>query len=431
MVATFEITDTPPTPDNNAFSPFGAHKEVIRARDMLVLVEGPAGTGKTITILNKILACCEKYPGARWLIIRATRFSLNETVLATFEEKVLPKDSPLLEGPERANRKTYEFANGSRIVLGGLDNPMRYYSGEYDGVYIPEAVEVTRDQVFSFVRALRNHVMPYQQIIMDCNPDYELHWLNLACEAGEVRRIRTTHADNPFITEEYLANLDKLTGILRARLRDGLWVSAEGTVYSLLAKHLGDDLFNEDKPTQLAVDPGNGSGPYAALVIQQIGPRVLVVAEFYKVGGIDEDLRDWLIASPYYAKLVSVVSDPAKQDTIKRLQAMLGVPVQAKEGRKDITAQISAVRSLMEDEPPRGVGLLIDRKRTPMLQEEFQRYRWKKQRGDRNVPEEPEDANNHCLDALAYWVTTRALLGVRTLGVKLPKPKRYVSVYEQ
>lgn len=231
-----------------------------------------------------------------------------------------------------------------------------------------------------------------------------------------------------------MAVLDSLTGVRYQRLRLGLWVSAEGTVYELKDAHLGDDLFQPDKPTQLAVDPSNGSGPYAALVLQQVGQRVLVVAEFYLVGGKDEDLRDWLKASPYHARLTGGVSDPAKPDTIWRLSQpdSLGVPIQAKEGRKDITAQISAVKSLMEIDPVTKVApLVIDRGRCPMLLDEFSQYVWQKPSAaspDRNVSETPVDAHNHCLDALAYWVTTRALLGLRALPT-FEAPEPYKAEY--
>lgn len=433
MTAVFARTSDA-SPAGRLFTPHGEHRRVITCKDGMVLVEGPAGTGKTITILNKIVACLEKYPGCRWLIIRKTRISLNETVLATFEEKVLPQDSPLLDGAERSNRTHYDWWNGSRVVVGGLDNPLRYYSGEYDGIYIPEALEVTRDEAFSLLRALRSHAMPYQQLIMDTNPGPRLHWLNVACDAGEVTRIVTTHADNPFITREYLATLDRLTGTLRARLRDGEWVSAEGTVYDLRDEHLGTALFQPDKPTQLAVDPSNGSGPYAALVLQQVGPRVLIVGEFYQVGGMDEDLRDWLLASPYYAKLTTVVCDPAKPDTIARLRAMLRVRVQAKAGRKDITAQIAAVKSLMAVDPVTHTApLTIDRDTCPLLLDEFSRYVWRQpalSAPDRNIPEQPEDAHNHCLDALAYWVTTKALTGSRPAATT-PPPTRQPSAFGQ
>lgn len=425
MVAAFSVAEAAPVAANRPYRPYGQHRLLWPCRDAVVLVDGPAGTGKTINILNRLLAQAEKYPGMRALLVRKTRNSLAETILATFEDKVLPEGHYLLDGADRAHRAHYEFANGSRFVLGGLDKPTKLYSGEFDQIYLAEAIESARDEATSLLRALRSGVMPYQQLVMDTNPGPRRHWLRRWADEGRLTHIRTTHTDNPFLTPAYLDGLRRLEGALYQRLYLGEWTDAEGTVYELTDAHLGDDLFQREKPTQLAVDPSNGSGPYAALVIQQVGTRVLVVGEFYRVGGTDEDLRDWLVASDYYQRLTTVVSDPAKPDTIKRLSAMLRVHVQAKEGKKDIVAQIAAVKSLLAVDPvTKQAALVIDRGACPMLLDEFSQYAWKKPNAaypERNLSDEPEDAHNHCLDALAYWVTTRALVRSREPVKREPK----------
>lgn len=430
----FAVAERPARPADRYYSPHGTHRAYWPNRDLLVLVDGPAGTGKTISILNRLIAQAEKYPGMRALLVRKTRTSLSETVLATFEDKVLPEGHYLLDGADRMQRAHYEWANGSRWILGGLDKPTKLFSGEFDIVYLAEAIEATQDEATSLLRALRSGVMPYQQLIMDTNPGPHTHWLKRWADDGKLTRFRTTHADNPYLTPEYLAGLRRMEGALYQRMYLGNWVSAEGTVYELKDEHLGDNLFQSDKPTQLAVDPSNGSGPYAALVLQQVGSRVLVVGEFYQVGGKDEDLRDWLLASPYHAKLTTVICDPAKPDTIWRLAQpnFLGVRVQAKQGKKDITAQINAVRSLMEVDPvTKQAPLVIDRGRCPMLLDEFSQYVWQKPsvaNPERNIPDTPVDAHNHCLDALAYWVTTKALAGLRN-GLRPPAASRDVPAY--
>jgi PBSX family phage terminase large subunit len=430
----FAVAERPPTPAERPYAPHGTHRAYWPNRDLIVLVDGPAGTGKTISILNRLIAQTEKYPGMRALLVRKTRTSLSETILATFEDKVLPEGHYLLDGADRMQRAHYEWANGSRWILGGLDKPTKLFSGEFDIVYLAEAIEATQDEATSLLRALRSGVMPYQQLIMDTNPGPHTHWLKRWADDGKLTRFRSTHSDNPYLTPAYLAGLQRMEGALYQRMYLGNWVSAEGTVYELKDAHLGDDLFQPNKPTQLAVDPSNGSGPYAALVLQQVGTRVLVVGEFYLVGGMDEDLRDWLLASPYLARLTKVVCDPAKQDTIKRLRSMLKVHVQAKEGRKDINAQINAVKSLMIVDPQtKQAPLCIDRGNCPMLLDEFSQYVHQQPSAahpDRNAPETPVDAHNHCLDALAYWVTTRALLGSKE-AEKREQPKPAVPWYAQ
>jgi phage terminase large subunit len=263
-------------------------------------------------------------------------------------------------------------------------------------------------------------------LIGECNPGPPSHWILRRKDEfpEDVDFVKLTHKDNPTLwdavagewTEQgkkSIRRLQSLTGIDYQRLYLGEWVSAEGTVYDLQEAHLGTGLWQKGYPTQLAIDPSNGSGPYAALVIQQFDQRVLVIDEFYKVGGTDEDLASWFKSTPYHAKLTDAISDPAKPDTIKRLTRLLKVPVRAKEGKKDITAQINSVKATMRQDPvTKQAPMVIDREKCPMLQDEFSQYVWQQAKdGGKNISSTPIDSHNHLLDAYAYWVTTKHLTG--------------------
>jgi len=71
------------------YVPYGASKALFTCQDPEVLIEGPAGTGKTLSVLEYVNYLCEEYAGIRVLIFRATRASMNESVLVTFEDEVL------------------------------------------------------------------------------------------------------------------------------------------------------------------------------------------------------------------------------------------------------------------------------------------------------------------------------------------------------
>ena len=103
------------TPQMRPFRPHGAALEVLYAKGPEVLLSGPAGTGKSRAILEKLHACAEKYPGMRALIVRKTRESLSETGLFTFETKVVPEGHAILTGILRNNRQHYHYPNGSGI----------------------------------------------------------------------------------------------------------------------------------------------------------------------------------------------------------------------------------------------------------------------------------------------------------------------------
>ena len=219
-----------PPPGVPTYAPRGGALALFYCHDPEVLIEGPAGTGKSTAALEKLFLCATKYAGMRALIIRKTRASCTESVLVTWEHKVVPPGHPILNGPDRAHRQRYSFPNGSDIVIGGMDNVTRIMSTEFDLIYAPEAIEFTEDEIEQLTTRLRHGVMPYQQLIMDTNPGPPSHWLNQRCNAGRTTRILSRHEDNPTISLTYLNTLRALTGARRARLYEGRWAAQEGLV---------------------------------------------------------------------------------------------------------------------------------------------------------------------------------------------------------
>lgn len=258
-------TTTTPLRQQRPYTAYGAATELWRGRGPELVLSGPAGTGKSRACLEKLHFCALKYPGMRGLIIRKTRESLSEAALVTFEDKVLPEASAIAAGPRRNYRQVYHYPHGSEIVVGGLDKPGKIMSTEYDMIYVQEATELEQADWLALTTRLRNNVMPYQQIIADCNPDAPTHWLWLRSQAGQTQMLHSRHEDNPRLyqrgqwTEEgriYRERLERLgyrnpeTGEIQGteyqRLALGLWVLATGMVYSVWRDGPPDGNVTED-----------------------------------------------------------------------------------------------------------------------------------------------------------------------------------------
>lgn len=229
----------------HVYEPRGGCKLAMEAREDEVLVSGPAGTGKSRACLEKIHMMALMTPNLRALILRKTQRSLGSSALVTWKNYVakegLAVGDLVYYGGSSAEPPQYRYRNGSTVTIGGLDNPMRVMSTEYDIVYIQEATEVTVEDIEMVKTRLRNWKTSFQQLLMDCNPAGDKHWLKLRCNDGRTRLIESRHEDNPVLFnvdgtltmrgEKYIAILDNLTGVRYKRLRLGLWVSAEGIVY--------------------------------------------------------------------------------------------------------------------------------------------------------------------------------------------------------
>ena len=230
----------------------GAVGELFDCRDREILVDGPAGTGKSFGVCWYLLHLCIEYPGIRVLLSRKTRVSMSQTILVTWERVLgMAGYASVYAGASRSHRSGYKFPNGSEVVLFGFDDPERIKSSEYDVLYSNECTELTIDDWEVALSRLRHGVLPWQQAIADCNPGAPNHWLNVRANKGLMRRLVSRHEDNPHyfdgeawtdVGHAYIFGvLDKLTGARKARLRHGLWVAAEGAVFEEVwdvAKHV-------------------------------------------------------------------------------------------------------------------------------------------------------------------------------------------------
>lgn len=195
------------------------------------------GTGKSRAACEKIHYACDTWPGVRVLIVRQTRHSLSSTVLVTYEDEVVPEGHPVLDGARRTHRDDYTYPNGSQIILGGMDKPLKFMSGQYDIIYFPEATEGREQDVDLVGSRLRNFKLPFQQFIFDCNPDVPNHWLKKRMGRGKTVELKSWFQDNPryFVDGKptahgaaYLARLEDMTPHMKARLLDGIWAAPEG-----------------------------------------------------------------------------------------------------------------------------------------------------------------------------------------------------------
>lgn len=209
------------------------------------LIEGPAGTGKSVGIGKFLWSVLDAHPDACILVVRKTLTSLRDSFQDTLENEVLWPDHPSVQGRQREYRTKYVHPNGAELRLGGFDKPRSLFSTQYTIIFVNEATELTKKEWESLHRALRRPGGPgWHVLIGDCNPDMGEHWINRRfpkghlAEGGGKLRLMSTHADNPAITKKYLSRLDnQLTGVMHDRLFKGLWRTAEGLIYPMVDEY--------------------------------------------------------------------------------------------------------------------------------------------------------------------------------------------------
>lgn len=214
-----------------------------------ILVEGPAGTGKTRTILEFLLHYGETFPRSQIMFLRDTRAAMTETLLAEWENVVLGPIYPeCIRGQQRRDRDKYVLPNGSEYVLRGFDNESKLFSGQCNVIYFNEATELKSEEKWETLhraaRAAAPGGQPFNAIIADCNPRHKGHWLNVRASVGpegerpRMHRIRTRFQDNPRWWNHAIGDW---TPDGRANIVDGLLANTTGVTHSRLGQGLWED----------------------------------------------------------------------------------------------------------------------------------------------------------------------------------------------
>ena len=98
--------------------------------DPFVLIEGRRGTAKTASTLKLLCMRAFQWPGSRYLIARSTRARLSESVIATFDNHVLPSFGLRAPSASASHRTGYDFpliqGRRSRFIFMALDDPGRF-----------------------------------------------------------------------------------------------------------------------------------------------------------------------------------------------------------------------------------------------------------------------------------------------------------------
>ncbi len=337
------------------------------------LYEGQAGGGKTRLMCEVVRSICSMYPESKGLILRKTRVSLNDSVLPIWEDEVLGPLHPAVLGRMRETREFYRHPSlGGEVRLGGMDNPTKLFSTQYNWIWVNEANELSLEDWESLHRALRRKGTPFRILIGDCNPDAEGHWLNKRFNRGDpsqMVRVVGKIYDNPvfFNHELYAECLEagmstsdaseaswtkdgreytkrlatSLTGHRLQRLYHGKWVSAEGQVWPNFDRSVHciapPEITDEERENGITVSNKLGISWHFASVdwgyrnagaMQVWGVdyqrRMYRLAEIYKSArGIDwwsdrlQELHDEY-------RLRAVLCDPSRPDDIRYFNEHVG-----------------------------------------------------------------------------------------------------------
>lgn len=405
----------------------GGNAGILDCKNIEAIVVGPAETGKTLALLVHLHKLAYQHPGAQFSIIRKKKTDLYGSVIRTFTRDILNDYGQDVQVYGGSYPQWYDYPGGSRIWLGGLDDPGKTLSSERDGIYVNQAEELNLRDWEYLTRCVtgRGAVMTDTFLRGDCNPGHPTHWIRGRAKEDKLSLFTTTHKDNPTLwnghdwTEQGKKTrgiLSNLTGSRLLRLFHGMWAISEGVIY-------------EDWNEAIhVIEPFEIPGDWRRFRCVDFGFTNAFVCQWW---ALDGDGRMYLYREIYHTK--RLVEDHARQivklsegehiemtvcDHDAEDRATLerhGVPTQAAE--KAVTVGIQAVQARLrtaDDDKPRLFvfkGALVEldadldlAHKPTCTQDEFAGYVWDKTPDGKPNKETPHKVDDHGMDAVRYAV---------------------------
>ena len=387
------------------------------------IIAGPAETGKTYAACWRLDTLLRETPKASAGMLRRIRADMDGTVLRTWERIIALRGGVSVAGG--SHPEWYDYPNGSRLYIGGMDRPGKVLSGERDWIYANQAEELTLDawETLSTRCTGRGAVTPHPMLFGDCNPGPPTHWI-LGRES--LRVLHSRHEDNPTLYDEAgsltiqgvrsMAALDNLTGVRKERLRFGRWVAAEGAVYDSYdrAVHLIDRFEIPPDWRRFRVVDFGYTNPFVCQWWAMDGDgRLYRYREIYRTQRTVRAHAEQIKALSQGEACEATVCDHDAED--RATMAECGINTIA--AYKAVSVGIQAVQSRLAaagDGKPRlflmrgslveADELLIMANKPTCTENEIESYSWPKGADGKPVKEEPVKVDDHGMDAMRYAV---------------------------
>jgi PBSX family phage terminase large subunit len=404
---------------------------------------GSVRSGKTVSSEIAWLEFIRSGPRGGLLMVGKTLDALERNVLQPMMDMLPP-------GAMKHTRLSTQCTILGRTVwlMGANDRKAedRIRGMTLAGAYVDEA-SLLPDNFWPMLRTRLS--VEGAKLFTTTNPDNPMHWLNVevvkrAEELG-FEQFAFRLDDNPSLPAAYVKQLKaENRGLFYARYIDGLWVAAEGAIYSMLELD-GEEAINRcgwDEVPQiervgLGVDYGTAGVTHAVLLgfgqhrltIPSMGidtlPRAYVIGEwFWDAREQQQQLTDAQQVERLWKWLEEGAGVPIEKLIGRTPAAGVKVPIVPHKTAVDPSA-VSLKRQMVvngwpqlvmpEDELVidgiRGTAALIGAGRmvfvkdaAPRLEGEMIGYVWDEQKAKTGI-EQPVKQNDHGADALRYIVS--------------------------
>jgi phage terminase large subunit len=367
----------------------------------IVLLRGGSRSGKSYSTVQYLIVKALEQSGTVISIVRKSFPSLRISTLRDFRT-IMSSLGIWEEERYLATEKAYRFDNGSMIEFLSIDDAEKRKGTKRDYLFIDEANELNYEDFFQlFIRTTYKTILAF-------NPSFSKRsWIYTQVAVHpQAEEFVSTYKDNPFLDPQIAAEIERLKEISPSYYKvygTGEFGMTEGLVFDNVS--IVDTIPEDSTLLGYGFDPGYSNDPSAIVAMYQNGDNVVFDEIVYQKGLLTNQLANFILgAYEEYGRSEVWIdsSEPRVRDEIFRY----GVNIKSVVKGKD--SIINGIDLMKQNR-------ILLTKRSSNLVNEFFSYSWKKDKGG-EVTNEPEDFNNHGVDACRYVTMMRMSKAAQNKG---------------
>lgn len=357
----------------------------------IVILQGGTRSGKSYSAVQYLVVQAMQNPDVAISIVRKSFPSLRISTLRDFKE--IMKSLDIWEEDNwRASENMYTFDNGSTIEFLSVQDGERRKGTKRDILFVDEANELDWDDMFQlFIRTTDKTIIAY-------NPSFPTnHWIyTQMLTHPEAERIISTYADNPFLEDNLIAEIERLKETSPSYWKvygEGREGMTEGLIFDNFS--VIDYIPEDAELLGYGADWGYSNDESTLVALFKTEEGIVLDEIFYLKGLLTNQLGSLIKeAFDIHGRSV-VIGDSSEPRTLEEIFRM-GINIKpAIKGPDSINAGIDIMKQHK---------IFITKKSQNMI-DEFYSYLWMKDKNGDLINKPDQRSKDHAIDAARYIVS--------------------------
>ncbi len=381
-----------------------ATKKLLKLKKRIRAIPGGSSAGKTIGILQVLIDQAQRDKKATLTSITSESFPhLKRGAMRDFLD--IMETSGYFK-PDLWNKtdSTYTFETGSKIEFFSLDQPHKVRGPRRDRLFMNEA----NNNPFETYEQLE--IRTNDQIWLDWNPTNEFWYYEfLKDQHPDLEELTLTYVDNEALDKAIVKSIESRKG------REEWWKvyglgqlgEVEGRIYK--DWNIIDKVPQEARLERYGVDFGWHPDPAVGIAVYWWNGQYILDEVFHQL-----EMPNREVANTFKnIKKALVIADSAEPKSISEIKSYGVNIIPCKKGSDSVRHGIMAVADQRISMTKASTNLI----------KEYRNYLWKVDANGKPMPGQPEDGNDHCLDAVRYAVNSLVpIMRKKEFVANLPNP---------